>query len=143
MDKYLPSKFCTWRITVPAGKRVKFAFTDFALGSCALPCSSDSCTYVEVYDGASTSSPLLGRFCHNSAQEEKVSSGNQMFVKFHAGFSLDRGFEAQYSETTDTPSPAVTKPPTTPPTTTDTPSPTVNRPPTTQTTTSNYLLHFV
>ena len=108
---------------MPAGKRVKFAFTDFALGSCALPCSSDSCTYVEVYDGASTSSPLLGRFCHNSAQEEKVSSGNQMFVKFHAGFSLGRGFEAQYSETTDSPT---------------TPTTTTAKPPT-----SNYLLLFV
>jgi len=41
----------------------------------------------------------LARFCHGSAEEEKVSSGNQMFVKFHAGFSLGRGFEAQYSET--------------------------------------------
>ena len=75
MDKYLPSKFCTWRITVPAGKRVKFAFTNFTLGSCSLPCSSDSCTYVEVYDGASTSSLFRGRSCHNSNQEE-VSSGN-------------------------------------------------------------------
>ena len=131
---YLPSKFCTWRITVPAGKRVKFAFTDFALGSCSLPCSSDHCTYVEVYDGASTSSPLLGRFCHNSAQEAKVSSGNQMFVKFHAGFKLGPGFEAQYSETTDTPSPTVTRPPTTP----TTPTTTTAKPPT-----SNYLLLFV
>jgi len=44
----------------------------------------------------------LARFCHGSAEEEKVSSGNQMFVKFHAGFSLGRGFEAQYSETQPT-----------------------------------------
>ncbi|XP_020609932.1 dorsal-ventral patterning tolloid-like protein 1 [Orbicella faveolata] len=102
IDNYLPSKFCTWSISVSAGKRVKFAFTDFALGSCSLECSSDTCTYVEVYDGPSESSPLLARFCHGSAEEEKVSSGNQMFVKFHAGFSLGRGFEARYSETQST-----------------------------------------
>lgn len=118
IDNYLPSEFCTWSISVSAGKRVKFAFTDFAPGSCSLECSSDTCTYVEVYDGPSESSPLLARFCHGSAEEEKVSSGNQMFVKFHAGFSLGRGFEAQYSETTDSPSPTVAKPTTTAPTTT-------------------------
>lgn len=108
LDRYPPSSTCTWRITVSAGKRVKFAFIDFALGSCALGCSSKTCTYVEVYDGASASSPLLARYCHNSAEEEKISSGNQMFVKFSAGFSLDRGFGAQYSETMDPPSPTIT-----------------------------------
>ena len=107
VDSYPPFRNCTWKITVSAGKRVKFAFTDFALGSCALDCSSETCTYVEVYDGASASSPLLVRFCHNSTKDEKISSGNQMFVKFHAGFSLDRGFEAQYSETIDPPSPTI------------------------------------
>ena len=82
---------------------------------------------MEVYDGASTSSPLLARFCHNSAEVEKISSGNQMFVKFSAGFSLDRGFEAQYSETMDPPSPTITS----------------NSSLTVQPTTSNYLTFFV
>ena len=54
---------------------------------------------MEVYDGPSESSPLLARFCHGSAEEEKISCGNQMFVKFYAGFSLGAGFEAQYSDT--------------------------------------------
>ncbi len=84
---------------MPDGKRVKFAFTDFRLGFCSSPCSSQFCTYVEVYDGASESSPSLGRFCHNTDMEEKVSSGNKMFVKFHGGAFRERGFEAQYSET--------------------------------------------
>ena len=99
IDNYLPSKVCSWTITASADNRVKFAFTNFTLGSCSLECSSDTCTYVEVYDGPSESSPLLARFCHGSAEEEKISCGNQMFVKFHAGFSLGAGFEAQYSDT--------------------------------------------
>ena len=46
-----------------------------------------------------------------------MSSGNQMFVEFESGFGNDRGtgFEVQYSETTDDPSPTVmkqTEPPT-------------------------------
>ena len=70
---------------------------------------------------------MLARFCHGSAEEEKVSSGNQMFVKFYGGFSLGPGFEAQYSETTDAPSPTEAKPKTTAPSTTA------------KATTSNYL----
>ncbi|KAJ7357698.1 Bone morphogenetic protein 1 [Desmophyllum pertusum] len=62
MSNYTASQNCTWIITVPAGKYLKLAFTDFVLGSCALDCSSESCTYVEVYNGASASSPSLGDF---------------------------------------------------------------------------------
>lgn len=61
---------------------------------------------------------MLARFCHDSAEEEKVSSGNQMFVKFYGGFTLGPGFEAEYSETTDAPSPTAAKPKTTAPETT-------------------------
>ncbi|KAJ7357694.1 Bone morphogenetic protein 1 [Desmophyllum pertusum] len=95
MSNYTASQNCTWIITAPTG--VKLAFTDFALGSCALDCSSESCTYVEVYNGASASSPSLGRFCKGAVLNETFSRGQQMFVKFHSGSTLDRGFEAQYS----------------------------------------------
>ncbi|KAL9973057.1 hypothetical protein ACROYT_G019466 [Oculina patagonica] len=122
-NKYLSERFCAWNITVPEGKRVKFVFTDFRLGFCSSPCSSQYCTYVEMYDGASESSPYLGRFCYNSAQKEVISSGNKMLVKFHGGAFREPGFEAQYSETSDTPSPTVVKP-TTPPTTTTAKPPT-------------------
>ena len=117
-DDYPSASSCTWTITVSADKRIKFAFTNFSLGSCSLECSSDTCTSVEVYDGPSASSALLARFCHDSAEEEKVSSGNQMFVKFYGGFKRGPGFEAQYSETTDAPSPTAAKPKTTAPETT-------------------------
>ncbi|KAJ7375922.1 Bone morphogenetic protein 1 [Desmophyllum pertusum] len=105
MSNYTASQNCTWVITVPVGKYVKFAFTDFVLGSCALDCSSESCTYVEVYNGASASSPSLGRFCKGSVLKERLSSGHQMFVKFHSGSTLDRGFEAQYSVSLVAPTP--------------------------------------
>ncbi|XP_078369293.1 cubilin-like [Oculina patagonica] len=99
MSNYPASRNCSWIITVPSGKQVKFTFTELALGSCENACSSDNCTYVELYDGASTSSSLLGRFCNGSVLHDVLSSGNQMFVNFRSGSSLDRGFEAQYSVT--------------------------------------------
>ena len=99
MSNYPASKNCSWIITVPSDKQVKFTFTELALGSCELNCSSDNCTYVELYDGASASSPSLGRFCNGLVLQDVLSSGNQMFVTFRSGSSLDRGFEAQYSVT--------------------------------------------
>jgi len=51
---------------------------------------------VELYDGPSANSSSLGRFCSGSALQDVFSSGNQMFVIFRSGSSLDRGFEAQY-----------------------------------------------
>ena len=111
MSNYPASRNCSWIITVPSDKLVKLAFTELALGSCASSCSSDNCTYVELYDGSSAKSRSLGRFCSGSVLRDVFSSGNQMFVRFLSGSSLDRGFEAQYSVssgrvTTTTPSPS-------------------------------------
>ena len=117
ISNYSASTNCTWNITAPAGKYVKLVFTDFALSSCAASCSSGSCSYVELYDGGSANSPLLGRFCQDSTLKETFSSGHQMFVKFHSGKTVDRGFEAEYSVSypslPTTSSPTVTLPTTT------------------------------
>ena len=100
-SNYTASRNCTWNITAPADKIVKFTFTDFVLSECSANPCSDSCSYVELYDGGSTSSPLLGRFCQGSSwNETQLSSGNQMFVMFHPGQTVDRGFEAKYEPTT-------------------------------------------
>ena len=99
-SNYTASRNCTWNITAPADKIVKFTFTDFVLSECSANPCSDSCSYVELYDGGSTSSPSLGRFCQGSSwNEPKWSTGNQMFVMFHPGQTVDRGFEAKYEYT--------------------------------------------
>ena len=112
MSNYPASRNCSWIITVPSGNLVKLVFAELALGSCEFNCSSDNCTNVEIYDGSSANSPSLGRFCNDSVLEDVFSSGNQMFVNFRSGSSLDRGFEAQYSvssgRTTTTTAPSLT-----------------------------------
>ncbi|XP_066025209.1 uncharacterized protein [Pocillopora verrucosa] len=107
-SNYTASRNCTWNITAPADKIVNFTFTDFVLSECSANGCSDSCSYVELYDGGSTSSPSLGRFCQGSSwNESQLSNGNQMFVMFHPGKTVDRGFEAKYeATTTDACSPA-------------------------------------
>ena len=99
-SNYTASINCTWNITAPADKIVNFTFTDFVLSECSGNGCSDSCSYVELYDGGSTSSPSLGRFCQGSSwNEPQLSNGNQMFVMFHPGQTVDRGFEAKYEST--------------------------------------------
>ena len=100
-SNYTASINCTWNITATADKIVNFTFTDFVLSECLGNGCSDSCSYVELYDGGSTSSPSLGRFCQGSSwNKPQLSSGNQMFVMFHPGQTVDRGFEAKYESTT-------------------------------------------
>ena len=99
-SNYTASRNCTWNITAPADKIVMFTFTDFVLSECSASPCSDSCSYVELYDGGSTSSPSLGRFCQGSSwNEPQLSTRNQMFVMFHPGKKVDRGFEAKYEST--------------------------------------------
>ena len=99
-NNYTASRNCTWKITGPADKIVKFRFTDFVLSECSANPCLDSCSYVELYDGPSTSSPLLGRFCQGSSwNETQLSTGNEMFVMFHPGQTVDQGFEAKYDST--------------------------------------------
>ena len=91
-----------------------FVFTDFALSECSAKPCSDSCSYVELYDGGSTSSSPLGRFCQGSSwNKPQFSTGNQLFVMFHPGQTVDRGFKAEYSVsslTTTSPPETETKP---------------------------------
>ena len=101
MSNYDMSTNCTWKITGSASQKIKFAFTDFALSPCAADCNSDSCSYVELYDGGSTSSPFLARFCDGSILNETLSKGHEMFVRFHSGKTVDRGFEAEYQVSYD------------------------------------------
>ena len=98
MSNYTMYINCMWKITGSASQKIKFAFTDFALSPCATDCNSDSCScsYVELYDGGSTSSPFLARFCDGSVLNETLSKGHEMLVRFHSEKTADRGFEAEY-----------------------------------------------
>ena len=113
-SNYNASRNCTWNITAPADKIVMFTFTDFVLSECSASPCSDSCSYVELYDGGSISSPSLRRFCQGSTwNQPQFSSGNQMFVKFHPGETVDRGFEAEYSVSFPRPAISTSQPATT------------------------------
>ena len=116
MANYRSGRNCFWIITASVGKRVKVEIKEFNMGNCDA-CSSDSCSRVEFFDGQTTVSPYLGRFCTGSSLTAVVSSGRYMLVKFYSSFSPDRGFRAEYVESFDESTPTQTPPPTKPPTT--------------------------
>lgn len=71
--------------------------------SLLLPCLQierhDSCAYdyVEVRDGSSETSPLLGRFCGYDKPDDIKSSSNQLWLKFVSDGSVNKaGFAANF-----------------------------------------------
>ena len=56
-----------------------------------------SADYVSVYDGDSTSAPLIGRFSGSSLPAPITSSSTKLYVRFTSDSSLEyRGFNARY-----------------------------------------------
>ncbi|XP_064922872.1 cubilin isoform X1 [Columba livia] len=83
---------CEWTIQLPEPNlRVELQFLDVELEGTT--CQFDA---IEVYDGGSTDSPLLGSVCSNNHSVFN-SSGSQLTVLFHTDLSITRrGFEASY-----------------------------------------------
>ena len=81
---------CVWNITATAGKRLKFAF----LGTFDLERGKD---YVEIRDGSTNTSFLLGQFSEVKPTKLVYTSGPQAFVRFKTDqyFSY-KGFYLMY-----------------------------------------------
>ncbi|XP_047677622.1 CUB and zona pellucida-like domain-containing protein 1 isoform X4 [Tachysurus fulvidraco] len=90
---YHDNAYCEWRLSAPAGQTIFLSFQDFDLERCC------NCDYVNVYDGPSTASRLLGKLCHNSTNHlDFQSSSSYMTVLFRSDYSgVGRGFKAYFS----------------------------------------------
>ena len=72
----------------------KQAFSEFEIEQ------HQECAYdhLEVFDGETEKSPILGRLCGNKIPEPLVATGNKMFVQFVSDASVQRkGFQATHS----------------------------------------------
>ncbi|XP_055517540.1 LOW QUALITY PROTEIN: tolloid-like protein 2 [Leucoraja erinacea] len=93
-DPYPNRKECSWTISAPPGHRVKLAFMEFEM-ELHQECIYD---YLEVYDGLSERSALLGRYCGSKKPETIVTTANKMSLRFFSDASVQRkGFQAQHS----------------------------------------------
>lgn len=89
-EHYRPSKECIWRVKAEENHQISMRFDSFDLES------HDSCAYdyVEVHDGDSLNSDLIGRFCGNRIPEQILSSGKTLTVKFVSDSDVNRaGFQ--------------------------------------------------
>ena len=90
---------CTWTITAPPGKHIKLKFlSKFKLGS---SCNQGRylTEYVEIRDGASTSSPSLGKFCGTLRPAPVETSGPSAVVQLKSRSLGSRGFHVMYEAT--------------------------------------------
>ncbi|XP_029108779.1 bone morphogenetic protein 1-like [Scleropages formosus] len=97
-DDYRPSKNCIWKVTVTQGFHVGLTFQSFEIER------HDSCgyDYLEVRDGNSDSSPLLGRFCGYDKPDDIKTSSNQLWMKFVSDGSVNKaGFAAHFFKEMD------------------------------------------
>ncbi|XP_056258852.1 bone morphogenetic protein 1-like isoform X4 [Seriola aureovittata] len=97
-DDYQSNKECVWKITVAEGYDVGLSFQSFEIER------HDSCAYdyVEVRDGSSESSPLLGHFCGYDKPDDIKSSSNQLWLKFVSDGSVNKaGFAANFFKEMD------------------------------------------
>lgn len=94
-SQYPDSISCTWKITVPNGKRIRIEFDDFWIDD-QRGCHGD---YLEVRDGLDTSSPMLGgKYCGNKNPGEIYSTGSSIRLQFVSDASgTSHGFKARYA----------------------------------------------
>ncbi|KAI0226951.1 Exoskeleton protein RP43, partial [Lamellibrachia satsuma] len=85
---------CSWKIQVPANKRVRIYFISFNLEYHS-SCRWDS---VKVYDGSNANARLMGTYCGTKKPAGPMySSGNSMFVTFTSDRSVTKpGFRIKY-----------------------------------------------
>ncbi|CAH0395162.1 unnamed protein product [Bemisia tabaci] len=93
-DEYVSDTVCEWTIQLPLGEKVSLHFDSFDLED------SDNCTYdnVEIFDGPTFESPLLGRFCGaRKTILPIISTNNQVSVRFTTDLTNSgTGFRLKY-----------------------------------------------
>ena len=102
---YPRNAICIWTITVPAGKRVKLTFENFALSTSSSGCRQGENDYVEVRDTLHEYGRELGYYCDFNTPgvpADVYSSRRYMWVKFFSGSGgvfqrkYAKGFKARF-----------------------------------------------
>ncbi|KAM8967664.1 cubilin [Pelodytes ibericus] len=92
---YYHNAECYWQLKAFGGSILEIQFEQFNLET-HTNCNSD---YLAVYNGNSTHSPLLGKYCGNQLPEPIQSTASNMYVKLRTDLSISRsGFLAMYKQ---------------------------------------------
>lgn len=83
---------CVWILSVYDGDKIAIGFNEFDL-AVDVDCASE---YVELRDGESEDSPLLGRYCE-SAPMVVFGSTNKVWMRYYSVGTGRKGFEATWT----------------------------------------------
>ncbi|XP_022226345.2 cubilin homolog [Drosophila obscura] len=83
---YGASQNCEWIIRAPLGQRLELVVSNFSLEVMGRECHSD---YLEIRNGDSAQSPLIGRYCGTQIPPRLPSFGNALFVSFSSDSSVE------------------------------------------------------
>lgn len=98
-SNYCNNSNCSWLIQPPNATSITLNFTAFDLEQASTDGNSIY-DVVEVYDGASASATLIGKFTGNNIPQAITSSGGSMFIKFTSDISdTFEGWSAYYTST--------------------------------------------
>lgn len=98
-NNYCNNSNCSWLIQPPNATSITLNFTAFDLEQASTDGNSIY-DVVEVYDGASASATLIGKFTGNNIPQAITSSGGSMFIKFTSDISdTFQGWSAYYTST--------------------------------------------
>lgn len=96
---YCNNVSCSWLIQPPEATSVTLNFTSFDLEQ---PSSDGNTIYdaVEVYDGPTTSSPLIGRYSGSNIPPAITSTGGSLLINFYSDLGVSKqGWDAYYTST--------------------------------------------
>ena len=93
-NNYGHMKDCTWKISADGHRKVQLYSFSFNIEN-HKDCEYD---YLTIYDGNSSSGPLIAKLCGSKRQDTIFSSGNSIYLHFHSdSYEHSTGFKINYS----------------------------------------------
>uniref|UniRef100_A0A0A1WR72 Cubilin n=1 Tax=Zeugodacus cucurbitae TaxID=28588 RepID=A0A0A1WR72_ZEUCU len=94
---YDDSMDCTWIISAPIGHQIELVVKNFSVETTSSNCNDD---YLEIRNGKSSTSPLIGKFCGNTIPARLPSFTNYMYLHFVSdSYISDKGFYLTWQQT--------------------------------------------
>ena len=92
-DNYENNQHCIWNVIAQPSMKIQLRFSNMEIE----PSSDCSYDYVEVKNGISANSSVIGRYCGSQVPNLIETSSNEMNLVFHTDDSDTRsGFEATW-----------------------------------------------
>ncbi|XP_055841856.1 cubilin homolog [Episyrphus balteatus] len=96
-DEYFESTDCIWVIHAPLGNKIELIPRNFSLETSYKECRDD---YLEIRNGMTEASPLIGKFCGTEIPPHIPSFTNHLYLHFHSDASLNYpGFDIIFQQT--------------------------------------------